>query len=102
MSDRTTFVASIVNLSAGGVNLSIPQEKKTLLNRGDMLLLRNIAGATQLSFLENIKSEVCWIDTFDGSPMVSIGCRFHDLDGQVLDQMVHFVNAERIVRGQYK
>jgi c-di-GMP-binding flagellar brake protein YcgR len=102
LSDNTAFVASIVNLSAGGVNLSMPEEKKSLVNRGDLMLLRNIAGAAQLSFVENIKTEIRWIDTFNGSPMISVGCRFQDIGEKVLEQMIEFVNSERVVRGQYK
>jgi c-di-GMP-binding flagellar brake protein YcgR len=100
--DNTPFVASIVNLSAGGVNFSIPEKKVALIHAGDVLLLRNIIGATRLSFLENIKTEIRWIDTFDGGPLVSVGCFFLDVNEQVLGQMVQFVDSERIARGQYK
>ena len=100
--DKTSLVASIVNLSAGGVNFSISPSKGNQIRIGDVLLLRNIAGATRLGFLEDIRTEIRWIKTLENTMgLVSVGCAFLDLAEPGLSQMLRFVNSERVTRGQY-
>lgn len=99
--DENNLMASIVNISAGGVNISAPSKVQALINVGDMLMLKNIAGATRLAFLEDLKAEIRWIKESANPDDISVGCRFHDMSGPVLEQMIKFVDAERMVRGQY-
>ena len=101
LTDETSLMASIVNLSAGGVNFSAPSKVREQINEGDILLLKTIAGATHLSFLEDIKSEIRWIEEQGDSGVLAVGCMFLDLSEPVLDQLIRFVDAERMVRGQY-
>ena len=99
--DENNLMASIVNISAGGVNISAPSKVQAQIKEGDVLLLKNIAGAARLAFLEDIKAEIRWINAMGDPNIISVGCRFHELAQPVLDQMVKFVDAERMVRGQY-
>ena len=101
MADDTSLMASIINISAGGVNFSAPSKVRGQISKGDVLLLKNIAGATRLAFLEDIKSEIRWIEEQGDSGAIAVGCMFLDLSEQVLNQMIRFVDAERMVRGQY-
>jgi len=99
--DKNNLMVSIVNISAGGVNFSAPSKVQAQINQGDMLLLKNMAGATRLAFLEDLKAEIRWIKELGGPEGISVGCSFRDLFGAVLEQMIKFVDSERMVRGQY-
>jgi hypothetical protein len=101
LTDKNSLMASIVNISAGGVNFSAPAKVKEQISEGDVLLLKNIVGATQLSFLEGIQAEIRWIKAIGDPGNISVGCTLKSLSGPVLDQMIRFVDAERMVRGQY-
>jgi len=99
--DKNNLMVSIVNISAGGANFSAPSKVQAQINEGDILLLKNIIGATRLAFLEDIKAEIRWIKELGGPDDISVGCSFHELFGPVLEQMIKFVDSERMVRGQY-
>jgi len=99
--DDQSFSAVIVNLSAGGVNLAVPEKIQHKLKENDVMLLRNIIGATRLAFLEDIKSEVRWIEAMGKPDYLSVGCRFLDIKDAVRQQLQKFVDTERMTRGQY-
>jgi c-di-GMP-binding flagellar brake protein YcgR len=99
--DGQSFSAVIVNLSAGGVNLAVPEKIQHKLKENDVMLLRNIIGATRLAFLEDIKSEVRWIKAMEKPAYLSVGCRFLDIQDAVRQQLMKFVDTERMTRGQY-
>jgi len=99
--DDQSFSAVIVNLSAGGVNLAVPEKIQHKLKENDVMLLRNIIGATRLAFLEDIKSEVRWIKAMERPAYLSVGCRFLDIKDAVRQQLQKFVDTERMTRGQY-
>ena len=95
------IIAPIVNLSAGGLNMSVPDKAKEKIREGDILSLRNIAGGASLSFLHDIKAQIRWIKDLKVPGYVSVGCRFQDLADTVHDQLIKFVDTERMTRGQY-
>lgn len=99
--DGQSFSGVIVNLSAGGVNLAVPEKIQHKLKENDVMLLRNIIGATRLAFLEDIKSEVRWIKAMEKPDYLSVGCRFLDIKDAVRQQLKKFVDTERMTRGQY-
>ena len=99
--DGQSFSAAIVNLSAGGVNLAVPENMRDKINENEVILLHNIIGGARLAFLEDIKSEVRWIKAMERSAYVSVGCRFMDLADNVRQQLKKFVDTERMTRGQY-
>ena len=99
--DGQSFSAAIVNLSAGGVNLGVPEKFRDKLKENDLMLLRNIIGGTRLAFLEDIKCEVRWIKAMERPAYVSVGCRFLDIADSVRQQLMKFVDTERMTRGQY-
>ena len=63
--DNNTLMASIVNLSGGGVNFFVPPRMAALVKSGDVLLLKNIAGAARLAFMADIKAEINWIKALE-------------------------------------
>lgn len=74
------------------------------LNGGESLMAQITtisAGGTNLSFLNHIKAEIRWAKRLDKPGYVSVGCTLLDLSEVGREQLVQFVDAERIARGQY-
>jgi c-di-GMP-binding flagellar brake protein YcgR len=95
------IIAPIVNLSVGGLNMSVPDNARDQINEGDILLLQSIVGGTNLSFLSDIKAEIRWIKALKTPGYVAVGCRFKELSDAVRNQLGNFVDSERMARGQY-
>ncbi len=91
----------IINLSAGGINVIVPQKMVHKIKEGDLLMLKKIAGAASLQFLNDIKADIRWIKPLERSDYLSVGCRFKELSEPVRQQLGRFVDAERMARGQY-
>lgn len=101
LTNTDIIIAPIVNLSAGGLNMSVPNNAKDQIKVGDTLLLQSIVGGANLSFLGDIKAEIRWIKDLQTPGYVSAGCRFKELSDDVHKQLVKFVDSERMTRGQY-
>ncbi len=95
------LTATIVNLSAGGINMAVSESASDKIQEGDNLLLKNIAGAANLSFMGEIKGEIRWIKKLDIPKYLSIGIRFTDISDDARQQLGDFVATERMARGQY-
>lgn len=95
------LIAPIINLSAGGLNIALQQSARDKIKEGDTLALLNISGGTNLKFLININAEIRWIKALNSPGYVSVGCKFLNLAGPVRQQIIQFVDTERMARGQY-
>ncbi len=95
------LAAPIVNLSAGGLNIALPQSARDKLKQGDTIALLNISGGINLKFLNDINAEIRWIKALNTPGYVSVGCKFLNLAGPVRKQIIQFVDTERMARGQY-
>jgi c-di-GMP-binding flagellar brake protein YcgR len=95
------IIAPIVNLSAGGLNMLVPNKAKDQIKEGDILLLQSIAGGTNIAFLTDINAKIRWIKDLKTPGYVSVGCSFKGLSDVVHDQLVKLVHSERMARGQY-
>ncbi len=101
LDSEESFVASIVNLSAGGLNMSVPNGDCEKFKEGDQLLLNHIAGGANLSFLSKIKAEVRWIKPSNRAGYSSVGCHLKEMADEARQQLLKFVATERMTRGQY-
>ena len=95
------IVAPIMNLSAGGLNMAVPDAAKDKIKAGDKLYLNNIAGGANLAFLGDVHAEIRWVKALDQPGYVSVGCQFCQLSDEVRQQLAQFVHTERMTRGQY-
>lgn len=91
----------IINLSAGGINVIVPQKSASKIKQGDLLMLKNIAGAANLHFVNDLKADIRWIKPLERTDYLSVGCRFKELSDPVRKQLSRFVDSERMARGQY-
>jgi c-di-GMP-binding flagellar brake protein YcgR len=101
LANNEAIVAPIVNISAGGLNMVAPESTKESIKKGDQLMLANIAGGTNFTFLNDVASEVRWIKAVDTPGYVSVGCKFMNLTKELREQLIQFVDSERMTRGQY-
>ena len=101
LSNNETLTGPMMNLSAGGMNIAIPQAASGRIRSGDELLVKNIAGGTTLSFLSDLKAEIRWIKDLGHPGYVFVGCKFNGIPDEVLQQLHKFVDTERKTRGQY-
>lgn len=99
--NQERLVASILNLSAGGINMSVAENSWGSFKEGDLLLLRHIAGGANFSFINDIKGQVRWVKQLQSNNFVSVGCSFLDLTAEQVRQLAQFVDSERMTRGQY-
>lgn len=97
--DQQDLIAPILNLSAGGLNMAVSKEAEAKISEGDALMLKSLAGGTQLAFLSDIEAEIRWIREQNGQ--VYVGCNFNSLPEDVFQQLSRFVASERMARGQY-
>ena len=101
LANEEKLVAPIVNFSAGGLNMAALENAAGNLRTGDRVLLISIAGGANFAFVKQINAEIRWIDRSETPGYLSVGMEFKDLDPAVREQMVQFVDAERLSRGQY-
>jgi c-di-GMP-binding flagellar brake protein YcgR len=101
LSNNEKLVASIVNFSAGGLNMAAPENSAGSIKMGDRILLISIAGGANFAFIKQIDAEIRWIDHSETPGYLSVGMEFKELDQAVREQMIQFVHAERMSRGQY-
>ncbi len=101
LSNGDVFAALIRNLSAGGISLYVAQDQSEKINTGDRLVLQQIIGTTHLDVVHNINTQVEWIKSVGDEGYVGVGCHYEDVTTEVESQLVKFVDAERMERGQY-
>ncbi len=100
-SDGQKLVASIVNISAGGISIIVGVADQKKINEGDTVQLKSIIGGANLSFINDIRGSIRWIKDLGKPDYVSVGCKFLDLSDESRVELSRFVDAERRTRGQY-
>ncbi len=95
------IVASIVNISAGGISILVGIADQKKINEGDTLQLKSIIGGANLAFMNDIRGSIRWIKDLGQPEYVSVGCKFLDLSDASRVELSRFVDAERRTRGQY-
>ncbi len=101
LANNQTIAAPIMNISAGGLNMAAPESTRESIKTGDQLQLVSIAGGANFSFLSDVVSEVRWVKQLDTPGYVSVGCKFQNLPNELREQLIAFVDSERMTRGQY-
>jgi c-di-GMP-binding flagellar brake protein YcgR len=95
------LVGLLVNISAGGLNMAVPEKAGHQIKVGDHLLLLSIAGGANFAFLQQIEAEIRWINKSETPGYLAVGLEFMKLAEDVREQLAKFVSTERKTRGQY-
>lgn len=71
--------AIILDLSPGGVGMSIKKEKETSpVVMSERVLLRETRGIRELQFMKNIEMKIRWVQNYDSLQHILFGCEFID------------------------
>jgi c-di-GMP-binding flagellar brake protein YcgR len=73
-----TFTAVIMDLSPGGLGLSIKKGETTITD-GDSLILSEVRGRSGLESIKNLNTEVKWVQNFKAFKHILFGCEFTDI-----------------------
>ncbi len=101
LSDGSVINAPLVNLSAGGVNFVLPAADRERIKPGSRLVLLRIFGVTNFELNRSAEALVRWIGDPGPGGTVPVGCEFQEIDESERGRLERFVDAERVVRGQY-
>ena len=92
--------ASILNLSASGVQFIVNKEKAVDFQKGQRLVFKGIKGVKDLDFTEDIEMEIIWILELKFLENIGIGCKFKNISKPFSDHIDTFVISEIEFRGQ--
>jgi len=93
--DTGVLTAIIMDLSMGGLGLSIRKGGDMSINVGDRLILTEIRGMadTNLRPINNIETEIKWIQNYRAFRHILFGCEFVDITQTTRDQIQQFINS---------
>ncbi len=89
-----SIAASIMNLSAGGLQFILPRDTSQEIGAGDRLILREIKGTVDLELASNNELEVKWIMELQIFEYIGIGCEFLNISEATRVQIDQFVDSE--------
>jgi c-di-GMP-binding flagellar brake protein YcgR len=88
--------ASILNMSEGGIQMSVEKESAAGLKRGRNILLHGISGLPDLAGLTEVLMQIVWIIENEFLDHVLIGTAFQQLSDQQRQSLRAFVNASLV------
>lgn len=91
-SQEQTISAIVMDLSLGGLGLSIRKNESTV-NMGDCLILTKIKGSKGLETIANVETEVRWIQNYENFDHVLFGCEFLNASERLREQIQQFINS---------
>jgi len=92
--------ASILNLSASGLQFIVNKEDANGFHKGQILIFKGIRGIKNLDFMEDIEMEIIWILQLKFLENIGIGCEFKNISKPLSDYIDNFVTSEIKFRGQ--
>ncbi len=101
LGDQDTLVAPIINISADKALIVLHKKNLNAMQVGDHVDFLQIVGTTRIRFKDHISAKIHWIKDVNHSHYLVAGCKFCELTHTVRDQVIHFVDSERSLRGQY-
>jgi len=92
--------ASILNLSASGLQFIVKKEDASDFRKGQRLVFKGIKGIKDLDFTEDIEMEIIWILELKFLENTGIGCEFKNISTSLREHIDNFVLSEIKFRGQ--
>ncbi|MDM8524731.1 PilZ domain-containing protein [Desulfococcaceae bacterium HSG8] len=84
--------ATIMDMSIGGLGMTLKKDGNTFINIGDLLRLNEIRGLKNSQFLNNVEMEIRWIQNYDALQHVLFGCEFTDISTETEEQIQEFID----------
>jgi len=88
-----SFAASILNLSAGGLQFILRRDDDNGVRVGDRLLLQKIKGNEKLTFCANMELEIRWIIDVQYLEHIGVGCRFQNISDTLREKIGQFIDG---------
>lgn len=88
-----TITATIMDLSAGGLGLSLRKEENIKINEGDSVILTEIKNIEELEAVTNIEMEIRWLRNYEAFKHILFGCEFLNISEPVGEQIRKFVDS---------
>ncbi len=85
--------ASILNMSEGGIQMSVEKISSEGFQRGRDILLHGISGLPDLAALTEVQLQIVWVIENEFLDHVLIGTAFQQLSDQQRQSLRAFVNA---------
>jgi hypothetical protein len=92
--------ASILNLSASGLQFIVEKEYIADFQKGQILVFKGIKGIKDLDFTEDIEMEIIWVLELKFLKNIGIGCEFKNIPKPLIEHIDNFVTSEIKFRGQ--
>jgi c-di-GMP-binding flagellar brake protein YcgR len=83
--------SSVLNMSEGGIQISIERKKFQEVPQGDTVILRRLIGVRELELLTDIPMEVIWIMDNEYLEHVLLGMYFGELSDEPRQALRSFV-----------
>jgi len=96
----TIKAASVMNLSAGGIQFTVGKEDANAFHVGDRLIFTGFRGAQNMNFDEKIEMEIMWVLELQFLENTGIGCEFKNMSESLRSRIDQFVISEIKFRGQ--
>ncbi|TWI71751.1 PilZ domain-containing protein [Desulfobotulus alkaliphilus] len=74
--EERIFCANVLNISEGGLALSLKTESETTFKQGDRFQLKALKGKDMLVLTAPAVMEVRWVTVYEGFERTGIGCAF--------------------------
>lgn len=97
---RNVTAASILNLSASGLQIIVKKEDMADFQKGQILVFKGIKGIKDLDFIEDIEMEIIWVLELKFLENIGIGCEFKNIPMPLIKHIDNFVTSEIKFRGQ--
>lgn len=88
-----TVSAIVMDLSVGGLGLSIRKEETTAIKINDRMKLKEIKGERNLRFVSDLEVYVRWLQNYKSFKHILFGCEFADPSQTVKNQVQEFINS---------
>lgn len=90
---KEVLTAIVMDLSLGGLGLSVRKGGNVRINVGDRLILTEIKGAANLRPISNMETEIKWIQNYRAFKHILFGCEFVNATDTVREQIQQFINS---------
>lgn len=91
--EKEIFSGIVMDISEGGMCLSIAKKNRAAINEDGPLLLRQLKGAPKLQSIVDVDARVRWIIELEDLKNVTFGCEFLNLTRDDKDVIRGFINS---------
>ncbi len=85
--------AIVMDLSVGGLGLSIRKDETIAIKANDRMKLKEIKGERNLRFVSDLEVYIRWVQNYKAFKHILFGCEFAEPSETVKNQVQDFINS---------